>query len=383
MPTAEAAPEASRGQRAAKKLSEELELDAEPELLELEPELEQGTIAGLLRHEQGWAVPRSADKCRSKLQAARLRLLLCFLQHERLAERCPSKLREWGLLETVGGCFAALDPSSDAFWEEAERAAGLRSGSERIRALQIRAAFTEPEDPTELDLDSKRIGDEGAAVLGAALGAMDAPLPFETINLRGNEPTAAGMRSIAEGMGRGRLPNLREVSVENNSSNLMKTGHNRALGLVGDDGLMALAEVLADCASLERLYFGSCGVRGAGFEAVAALVPRWPKLRMLYATGNPGPSDALARALIEYIMHHETTLPGKRDCSILARQQLFTEPPQRSCWVLWGHLLAKDGSECHPKSYTAPVISGAASDFTTKCGLFFWIEGLVKVLKSP
>ena len=75
MPTAEAAPEASRGQRAAKKLSEESELDAEPEPepeLEPQPELEQGTIAGLLRHGPGWAVPRSADKCRSKLQAARL-----------------------------------------------------------------------------------------------------------------------------------------------------------------------------------------------------------------------------------------------------------------------------------------------------------------------
>ena len=65
----------------------------------------EGTIAGLLRHEPGaWLAPRSPSKCRGKLQAARLRLLLCFLQHERLAERCPASLEEWGLLETIGGC---------------------------------------------------------------------------------------------------------------------------------------------------------------------------------------------------------------------------------------------------------------------------------------
>ena len=58
-----------------------------------------------------------------------------------------------------------------------------------------------------------------------------------------------------------------------------------------------LAEALADCASLEELYFQSCGVGGAGFEAVAAQVPRWPRLRVLHAGHNPGPSDALGRAL--------------------------------------------------------------------------------------
>ena len=149
----------------------------------------------------------------------------------------------------------------------------------------IRAAFTEPEDPTTLDLDSKRIGDEGAAaVLGAALGAMDAPLPFEEIWLHHNQLTAAGMRSIADGMGRGRLPNLRTVLA----------GGNPALG---DGGVVALAEALADCASLEELSFFGCGVGGAGFEAVAAVVPRWPRLRYLHAYSNPGPSDALGRAL--------------------------------------------------------------------------------------
>ena len=35
----------------------------------------------------------------------------------------------------------------------------------------------------------------------------------------------------------------------------------------------------------------------AGFEALAAQVPRWPRLRQLYAGDNLGPSDALGRAL--------------------------------------------------------------------------------------
>ena len=121
-------------------------------------------------------------------------------------------------------------------------------------------------------------------MVGAALAAMDAPLPFWTIDLRDNELTAAGMRSIAEGMGRARLPNLREVRVAGNFD-------------LGDGGAAALVEALADCASLEVLQFTSCGVGGAGFEAVAAQVSRWPRLRALEASGNPGPSDALGRAL--------------------------------------------------------------------------------------
>ena len=103
----------------------EPEPEPEPELAprprdHSEPE---GTIAVLLRHGPGWLAPRSPSKCRGKLQAAQLRLLLCFLQHERLAEHCPVALEEWGMLETIGGCFAALDGKEKREAAKAARAA--------------------------------------------------------------------------------------------------------------------------------------------------------------------------------------------------------------------------------------------------------------------
>ena len=112
---------------------------------------------------------------------------------------------------------------------------------------------------------------------------MGAPLPFERIDLHRNDLTAEGMQPILDVIRLGRLPNLRRGDVGGND--------------LGDGGAAALAEALADCASLEELAFGNCGVGGAGFEAVAAQVPRWPRLRMLDASDNRGPSDALGRAL--------------------------------------------------------------------------------------
>ena len=90
-----------------------------------------------------WLEP-PAEAAAAPLRAAQLRLLLCFLQHERLAEHCPVALEEWGLLETIGGCFVALDLSSDdAWWEEAGRDVGL--GDASILAT-ICAACTEPKN---------------------------------------------------------------------------------------------------------------------------------------------------------------------------------------------------------------------------------------------
>ena len=80
-------------------------------------------------------------------------------------------------------------------------------------------------------------------------------------------------------------------------------------------------------------------------------------------------------------MHQFVTLPGKPDWSIEARQTDLMVPWHRSCAVLCGHLLARDGSENHPKSFTAPVIEESASDFTTICGDFLAAVGPVKAFR--
>ena len=67
-------------------------------------ELEGTMVITLL---SSWDVPRLPDECHSELQAALLRLLLSFLQHERLAEHSPVVLEEMSVLETIGSYIVA------------------------------------------------------------------------------------------------------------------------------------------------------------------------------------------------------------------------------------------------------------------------------------
>ena len=158
---------------------------------------------------------------------------------------------------------------------------------------------------------AKNIGAAGAAVLGAALAAMPSPLLYEWINLDTNGLTAAGMVPIAAAIGGGNAPHLEEVGV---GSNELGAEGARALGAalatcpklktinvdsnqLGDEGVAALAEALANCPTLQNLRFSRNDIGAAGFEALAAHVSRWPELRRLGVGRNPGPSDALGRAL--------------------------------------------------------------------------------------
>ena len=99
-----------------------------------------------------WAVPRSAGKCRGKLQAARLRLLLSFLQHERLAEHSPVVLEESAVVEAIGAHFEADELLCEAFWAELQQAARAAGLHDREKLAAIRAAFTDPKDPRVLNL---------------------------------------------------------------------------------------------------------------------------------------------------------------------------------------------------------------------------------------
>ena len=65
----------------------------------------EGTVAELA-NSGNWPAPPAPDECRTRLQAAQLRLLLAFLGSERLAERCPVQhLWEAGRIpEAVAAC---------------------------------------------------------------------------------------------------------------------------------------------------------------------------------------------------------------------------------------------------------------------------------------
>ena len=159
------------------------------------------------------------------------------------------------------------------------------------------------------------------------LQAMPGPLPFERIRLINIGLTDAGMTAVADGLGVGRLPRLRELRVQSNAIGdagfvalakcLPPTGittlrmyHNKC----GDAGMIAMMQALAGSATMEKLGFGSNAVGAAGFEAVAAAVPGWPELRMLWAEGNPGMSRP------------EPPKKGKKDKKAKAKKKKAVEP---------------------------------------------------------
>ena len=71
------------------------------------PSALEGSIAWHIR-EGDWTTPGAAHKCRNRLQAARLRLILGFLQSQRLTANCPLRLEAGRVPETVAECFGAL-----------------------------------------------------------------------------------------------------------------------------------------------------------------------------------------------------------------------------------------------------------------------------------
>ena len=66
----------------------------------------EGTIAHAIREPSSWlAVWPSAMRCRTALQAARLRLVLAFLHSERLTGRCPLVLEAGRVTDTIVSCW--------------------------------------------------------------------------------------------------------------------------------------------------------------------------------------------------------------------------------------------------------------------------------------
>ena len=256
----------------------------------------EGTLARVLRQgEDAWITPRCAAKCRSQLQAAQLRLALSFLQHGRLTERCPAELEAGRLPETIAACFAAVDPTTHLFWEEEGSAAGAPVAIVDLIRGQVHS------EPSFWDLGRGRaeagfwdlgfgstnakLRAPGGAVLGLALAALPHAFdryPSHALNLHSNSLTDVGMHPITVAIA-DRMPHLTELRVGGN--------------FLGDQAMCALARALGGCSGLEDLDIQDNNIRGAGFEALAAQVHRWPKLRWLATYHNPGPADALGRAL--------------------------------------------------------------------------------------
>ena len=284
----------------------------------------EGTLARVLRQgEDAWITPRCAAKCRSQLQAAQLRLALSFLQHGRLTERCPAELEAGRLPETIAACFAAVDPTTHLFWEEEGRAAGAPAATIDVIRDQVHSEHGWKRDPAVLRVHRRdpsfwdlgfgstnaKLRAPGGAVLGLALAALPHAIdryPFHALNLHSNSLTDAGMHPITVAIA-DRMPHLTELRVGGN--------------FLGDQAMCALARALGGCPGLEDLDIQDNNIRGTGFEALAAQVHRWPKLRWLATYHNPGPADALGRALA-------TALPSMRHAKGFSLSMLSDEVKQ-------------------------------------------------------
>ena len=91
-------------------MSDTQEPEPEPEPTPRPPG-SQGAIA-LVLEQSGWATPASPAACVSDLQAAQLRLVLCFLQQERLTEHCAAVPAGGEVFEIVAACFKVPSPAS-------------------------------------------------------------------------------------------------------------------------------------------------------------------------------------------------------------------------------------------------------------------------------
>eukprot|EP01045_Picozoa_sp_COSAG04_P024063 COSAG04_NODE_2954_length_3351_cov_2.844403_2_plen_326_part_00 len=147
---------------------------------------------------------------------------------------------------------------------------------ERTRVLKAIAEVLD-EEGEKLGWDEReRIGDAGAAVLGAALQAMPR-IRFTELDLEGSKLAAAGVSSLAPAL---RRPwgdgGLKRLDVLDNP--------------LGDDGVAALAKALPP--TLETLGIGETDCGDDGLVALAAALPALTRLTTLDCSHNP---DATAR----------------------------------------------------------------------------------------
>ena len=141
--------------------------------------------------------------------------------------------------------------------------------SEALEARGVALGMDAGAGSEGLDLSRKRIGDAGAAVLGAALQAMPR-IRFTDLRLNHNDLTAVGVASLTTALRRPwGTTGLRRVWVDTNP--------------LGDAGVAALAKALPP--TLEMLIIFETGCGDGGLVALAAKLSTLSTLSIL-SCGN-------------------------------------------------------------------------------------------------
>eukprot|EP01045_Picozoa_sp_COSAG04_P006084 COSAG04_NODE_294_length_17734_cov_15.211568_9_plen_306_part_00 len=203
----------------------------------------------------------------------------------RFVATCARVCVEWW--RVVGGCAAY--------------AHGLR-GEERPRVLRVITQALGWGSSEVLRLRNgatfggHKIGDAGAAALGAALLAMPASRPMSTFDISQAGVTAAGFTSL--------VPVLRRSWGGGGLKTIYVWGNP-----IGDAGVAALAGALPETVEDLSIYDTECG--DDGFVALAAAMPRLTRMRVLGVGRNQHVGPAGFRAVAEAL----PAMPALREVS--------------------------------------------------------------------
>ena len=137
----------------------------------------EGTIAHAIREQElsgGWRVPPTPAECESRLQAAQFRLLLAFLQSERLIAGCSLVLEGGVVPATIAACLRALPTVGS----EAELRTALADESQGAVVVGAGARIELTGDHLTIRWAVRLVGEAGGA-LPVIAGAQGKRLPAQ------------------------------------------------------------------------------------------------------------------------------------------------------------------------------------------------------------
>eukprot|EP01045_Picozoa_sp_COSAG04_P023857 COSAG04_NODE_2901_length_3403_cov_2.324455_2_plen_315_part_00 len=190
----------------------------------------------------------------------------------RFVAACARVCAEWWRVVRGSAAYGLALP------RERREDAAYAEGDDDERARVLKAIVRALDGQVELNLCRQRIGDAGAAALGAELQAMPRVL-WRDLDLDGNDLTAAGIISLVPALRRPWGSGLTFLRVADNP--------------LGDAGVAALAKALPP--TLEQLDVDTTGCGDDGLVALAAALPALTRLQTLDCARNP---DAGARGWV-------------------------------------------------------------------------------------